>query len=80
MAFSKPVVVTDVGGMPEVIGRSGAGIVCDRSSPKDFADACIRILENDDLKKSIGEKGRIHYEDNFEVKRMVVEYRALISN
>ena len=42
--------------MPEVIGGNGAGIVCDRSSPKDFADACIRILENDDL-KSIGEKG-----------------------
>ena len=80
MAFSKPVVVTNVGGMPEVIGNSGAGFVCDHTSPEDFAEACIDILEDESLSKNIGEKGRIHYLKNFEVKRMVVEYRALLFN
>ena len=58
MAYGVPVVATNVGGIPEVIGSSNAGYVCSKDSCQDFADAIIRLFRNPNLVSELGRNGR----------------------
>lgn len=49
MAAGLPIVATRVGGIPDVIGGSGAGLLVDYGDTAAFADALIRVLRDDDL-------------------------------
>lgn len=78
MSCATPVVVTDVGGMPEVIGTSNAGFICRKNDHEDFAHAILRILENENLRKEMALSGRSFYETQYTSKLMAVKYRKLI--
>ncbi|MGD0057226.1 MAG: glycosyltransferase family 4 protein [Methanomassiliicoccales archaeon] len=56
MSYGKPVVATNVGGLPEVIG--GAGLLVDPRDPSALADATTRLLEDDALRSKIGMMAR----------------------
>ncbi len=58
MACGKPVVVSDVGGLPEVVEEGKEGIVVKRNNPEELARALIALLRNPDLRKKMGENGR----------------------
>lgn len=49
-AFGKASVVTEVGGLPELMDRDGSGLLVPPNDPKAFADAVIRLLKDDDLR------------------------------
>lgn len=67
-AFSKPVVVTDVGSLSEVVEQGRTGFVVPPRDSERLADAIITLLKNDDLrcrmKKNITEKvdGELNWE------------------
>ena len=44
MALGVPVVVTEVGGMPEVLKDSNAGFICPKDDPSKFAETIKKIL------------------------------------
>lgn len=54
-AFKKPVVVTNVGSIPEVVDEGITGYVVPPKDPNALADAIIKILSNDTLRKQMGE-------------------------
>jgi glycosyltransferase involved in cell wall biosynthesis len=56
MACGVPVLASRVGAMPEVAGD--AAHYFDPESPDDMAEKMIRLLEDEDLKKTLTEKGR----------------------
>jgi glycosyltransferase involved in cell wall biosynthesis len=74
MALSTPVVVTDTGGMPEVISSSGAGLVCVKEDVFGFANAMVRLLGNPILRAEMGYKGRVAYESKYTAARMARSY------
>ena len=45
--FNKPVLVTDVGGLPEIISHGQVGYVVEANNPKAVADALVDFFEND---------------------------------
>jgi len=78
MAFGVPVVTTDVGGMPEVLGDSKAGYVCSKDNPMEFADAIKKILGDPTLASELGRNGRLAFERRFMAPVMAQQYAQLI--
>lgn len=78
MALGVPVVTTDVGGMPEVLGESNAGYVCSKDNPLEFADAIKNILGNPALASELGRNGRKAFESRFVAETMAMNYRKLL--
>jgi L-malate glycosyltransferase len=79
MAFGIPIVATDVGGMPQVLEGSGAGFVCPRSDPNEFAAAICKILDSRELATTMGECGRVTYEQRYSARTMACKYRELLA-
>jgi glycosyltransferase involved in cell wall biosynthesis len=80
MAFSVPVVVTNVGGMPEVLGNCNAGYVCSKDDPLEFSAGIKRILGDSSLASELGRNGRLAFEDRFMAKTMAQQYASIIKN
>ena len=79
MACGTPIVATDVGGMPEVLGDSEAGYICPKDDPVEFAKAIIEILNDDALRTNMGKKGRQTFLDKYNGNAMSQKYRNLLS-
>jgi len=78
MAFGIPIVATDVGGMPQVLEGSGAGFVCSRNDPSEFAAAISRILDSKEMASTMGKCGRATYEQRYSARTMSIKYRELL--
>lgn len=74
MAFGIPVVATDIGGMPEVLDKSGAGLICSATNTQSMTDSLLRILQNPSLAESMGRNGRYTFEKKYNASLMAIEY------
>lgn len=54
-AFKKPVVVTDVGSIPEVVENGKTGFIVPSKDSNALAEAIIKLLKDDKLRKQMGE-------------------------
>lgn len=59
MAQGKPVVLTNVGGLPYVIDHGVEGFLVEYGDSRGMAEAISRLLLSPDLAKKMGEKGRV---------------------
>jgi glycosyltransferase involved in cell wall biosynthesis len=57
-AFGKPVVVTDVGGLPEAVEHERTGLVVPPRDERALAGAVVRLLRDQGLRLRLGEAGR----------------------
>lgn len=53
--FKKPVVVTDVGAMPEIVDDGVTGFVVPPKNPEALADAIVKLLRDEKLRRQMGE-------------------------
>ena len=58
MALELPVIVTGVGGMPEVIENGVTGWVVPPGNPAKLAESMIRAVTNSSLAEQLGQAGR----------------------
>ena len=70
LASEVPMVVTDAGGMPEIIKEGLNGFVVRVKRHFELADKIIRLLKDDELRKRLGENGREMVTSNFTVEKM----------
>ena len=70
MRHGKPVVAGDAGGMREVIGDEGAGILVPPGDPAALARALISLLRDPQLRDAVGTAGRRRFEERFTQDRM----------
>ena len=54
-AFKKPVVVTDVGALPEIVDDGKTGFIVPPRNPKTLAEAIVKLLKDEKLRKQMGE-------------------------
>ena len=54
-AFKKPVVATMTGGFPELVGHGKTGLLVPPNDENALAEAVIRLLKNDELRREMGE-------------------------
>ena len=53
--FKKPVVVTDVGSLPEIVDEGVTGLIVPPKNPEALAEAIVKLLKDDKLRKGMGE-------------------------
>ena len=83
MACGKPVVVSNVGGLPEVVEDGKTGFVVPPKNPEKTAEAIERLVLDKDLRKNMGQAARdrvinLYNWDNC-VDRMIKIYDEAIS-
>ena len=75
MIRSKPVVSTNIGGLPEVVGTDGScGYVVEPDDIVGFSDKVVSLLQDKELRDSMGASGRSRALALFSADRMAQEY------
>jgi N-acetyl-alpha-D-glucosaminyl L-malate synthase BshA len=72
-----PGIATDVGGLPEVVRDGEGGFLLPVGDIESMADASIKILRNDDLRRRLGAAGRAWAIDQFDEGMIVERYRRI---
>ena len=74
MALSRPVVATNVGGIPEIITHNVSGKICEKNDTLSFADAIIELLYSKKKSESFGKAGRRAFLQRFTADKMRQNY------
>jgi glycosyltransferase involved in cell wall biosynthesis len=77
MSFSKPCVVTDAGGNPEIILDEFNGFVTPNRDMHAFTSGVLKLLNNNALREKMGKNARERYENSFSVENMTNMYQDL---
>ncbi|MDK2854603.1 MAG: hypothetical protein PWQ92_1497 [Thermococcaceae archaeon] len=84
MASGVPVVATDVGGIPEVVKENEAGLLVPPGNELELREAIQKLLNDEELRKQYGSKGRKAVEEKYSWDKVVVEiekiYEEILSN
>jgi len=65
MAFSKPVIGTNIGGTPEQIIDDVTGILVEPNNSFEMGKAILKLINDPDLRKKMGYMGRKRFEEEF---------------
>jgi glycosyltransferase involved in cell wall biosynthesis len=86
MANARPVISTGVGGVVDLLGaaeQEGAFTVCERGlrvasgDAEGFAAGLANLLQNAEMRRTLGEKGRRFVIENYNVNRLLRDVREL---
>ncbi len=75
-----PVVVTDVGGMAEVVRLARAGIVVSATDTGELASAILRLANSDSARKEFSMNAEAAFHSHFTLESMVEAYMGLYQN
>ena len=71
MCFSRPIVATAAGGIPEAVEDGLTGRVVPVKAPEALAAALVEVLSDPRRQRAMGEAGRRRFEERFTADRMV---------
>jgi glycosyltransferase involved in cell wall biosynthesis len=74
MIFSRPVVATRIGGIPELVRDGETGFVVDRDDVPAVAARILELLRDDALRARLGAEGRRIAEREFDLSRTIACY------
>ena len=77
MACSKPIVATNVGGIPEVVMDGDTGLLVAPRDHTAMAGGIVRLLADEGLRARMGQAGFARVRDRFTVERMISETAAV---
>jgi glycosyltransferase involved in cell wall biosynthesis len=77
MASHLPVVVTAVGGNPEMVRHESEGLLVPRGDHAACADALSRLLADPALARQLGDAGRRRVEERYQLSRTIEAYHRL---
>jgi L-malate glycosyltransferase len=82
-ACGLPVIVTRVGGLPEVVSHGHSGLVVEKDDPQALAQAMARLVADRGLRELLGEQGRRWVQQRYEwrdcVRTMLDTYRRVLA-
>ncbi|MFH1772350.1 MAG: glycosyltransferase [Candidatus Omnitrophota bacterium] len=73
MALGKPVVASKVGGIVDIVEDRVTGILVPAGDVNALTGAIIELLENEQMRKKMGEAGRRTVDEKFNVRTMVCQ-------
>ncbi|MGO0122759.1 glycosyltransferase family 4 protein [Desulfothermobacter acidiphilus] len=71
MALGKPLVVTRVGGMPEIVADGETGFVIPPRDPEALAEKLIWLLEQPEKARLLGERAAKRFKERFTLEEML---------
>lgn len=77
MATGKPVVISDIPGVREVITNGREGLLAEPVNPKDLAEKISILLRDDKMRTEMGINARKKVEESFSVEKVVDEIEKL---
>jgi glycosyltransferase involved in cell wall biosynthesis len=77
MALARPVVASDVGGIPEMVEDGVTGLLVAPRDPDALADAIVRLLTDHPFADTLGRNGYRLVRERFCVERMVAAIEVL---
>jgi len=77
MAAGKAVVASRVGGIPEAVVDRETGLLVPPADSGALAEAVRKLLQDPDLRRRMGEQGRLRVEEQFSLNRMLDRTAAL---
>ena len=66
LAHGKPVIGTDIGGIPEIVEDGVNGLLVPPEDTEALAAAILKLTEDNDLRRRMGEAGRDKVQDKFD--------------
>ena len=80
MSQGKPVVATNVGGLPEVVVDGGTGLLVEADDPAALAHAALRLLGEPELGRQMGLRGRQRAKQCFDKREMVARVKEVYAD
>mmetsp|Transcript_3749 Transcript_3749/g.9092 ORF Transcript_3749/g.9092 Transcript_3749/m.9092 type:complete len:730 (+) Transcript_3749:193-2382(+) len=77
-AFRRPLVASNIDGLPEAITDGEEGFLVPPEDPQALVDAIYKLQQSDELRVAMGEKGRARVLRQFSHKAMTTTYMELI--
>ena len=77
MAAGLPVIVTDVGGNPEIVRHGCDGLLVARGDASGVAEALEQLLDHPERAAALGRSGRLRVQERYRLERTVDAYRKL---
>jgi len=77
MAHGLPIIAPDVGGLGEIIEDGVQGFLVKGRNPQDFADRCVRLYKDEQLRRQMGVAARDRMKAVFSHHRMAQNYYDL---
>ncbi len=77
MATELPIVATNVGGNPEVVIDGETGYLVSSQNPEEMAKKLLLLINDKNLRRKMGEKGRERVIANFSIKETARKYEEL---
>ena len=72
-AHSKPVVATRTGGLPDVVKDGQTGLLVDPGCERELANAVIKLLRHEQLRKEMGRAGKQLLETELSVESVTAK-------
>jgi len=76
----KPIVATNVGGIPVQIRDGEEGFLVELHNEEQFAERIIEILQNPSLARQMGDKGKERVREDFLITRLLSDYLDLLDD
>ncbi|MEG9434854.1 glycosyltransferase [Edaphobacter sp. HDX4] len=77
MSVGLPAIVTDVGGMAEVVKNADAGLATPIADPSAMAEAILQLASDSSRRRALSENARAAYQQHFTLERMAASYMEL---
>lgn len=77
MSCGLPVVATNVGANSELVIEGQSGLLIPSDNPQVLAEAIVKLVDNQSLRRRMGEQGRARIERDYGIARMVRDYSQL---
>lgn len=71
MSFAKPVIGTNIGGIPEVIEDGKTGLLCENENDQDFIEKLLLLIKNKGCREQMGKVARIRAIELFDFENLV---------
>jgi glycosyltransferase involved in cell wall biosynthesis len=77
MLMAVPCIVSNAGGLPESVVDGKTGYVVNPDNINEMVSRLLNLLENENLRVSMGKAGKEYYENTFSYKRWIQEMKRL---
>jgi len=72
--MEKPVIATNVGGIPELMKDNETGFLVEKGNPEELIEKISFLLENPEIAGKMGIAGRKFIEENFSWEKIAKEF------